>query len=173
MMCMDNDESWTPEALERLAENYAQITRMTLGPLLWRHPAGRVVENDNDHGGRALETKKWWMCPTRWLLFIPVYVGMVFVHPAVTFIACFETVSVQSASLCEIEYGALAPFKVFYPAALMLGFSLRVFFGTVLALLAASFTVPTLAVALVCRRVTWCACYCLCCRCRPTEAVSV
>jgi hypothetical protein len=30
-MCMDNDESWTPEALERLAENYVQIAMMTLG----------------------------------------------------------------------------------------------------------------------------------------------
>jgi hypothetical protein len=31
VMCMDNDESWTPEALERLAENYVQIAMMTLG----------------------------------------------------------------------------------------------------------------------------------------------
>ena len=57
MLCTDNEESWTPEALERLAENYVQITRMTLGPLLLA-PAGCALTPTG--------TAAWWFFPLRW-----------------------------------------------------------------------------------------------------------
>ena len=92
---------------------------------------------------------------------------MVLAHPTVVFLACFESVTVQAVSLCEIEYGLFAPFKVFYPAALMLGFSIRLVCGTVFALLASLVIAP----ASVAVQLAQCCCCCRysCSSCCPAE----
>ena len=98
------------------------------------------------------------------LLFLPAYAVMVLVHPTVVFLACFESIAVQAVSLCEIEYGSVWFIKVFYPAALMLGFSIRLVCGTVFSLLSSLVIAPaSVAVQLARCCCRCCYSFCSCC----------
>ena len=132
MCCGENEDSWAPEALIRLADSYSRIAMITIAPLLFCH----VPE---ESGFVAVVAA---MRCLQWLFFLVWYPISVVTHPIFVYFACLESIAVHAVALCEIEHGHHAAFNVFYPAFLTLLFTLRVACGTIFLVLIGLFIFP-------------------------------